>query len=697
MREKGHQVERMGQTYRDADQVIIWLGEGDAYPRTRALFMQDGKNRWPLTLPEVDLGELVSIPWFSRVWAVQEYVLPQKVLFQLGSLPKSAQHVETVITRHGAYLDGEKALYDQWRSICLLFEYRKLVQKRKTNKADPRLTLVRTFLDLTRQRLCRDSRDRIYSILGMFDDIGIVPNYSLPPQQVYRDFVSKHLEAGDFAILHECCIGVANADEQSYVPFFGQSQSRTKYIPFVDPLGATYSAGLHHPSSVTVEDGASISIRGFSIDTVQRKLDFAEDFQIRLDSMGLVVPDLSETAQVPLHGTWGAIYQTTMGHLINDSIERAIWRKDYEEDRLAPHFAKAPYSHNSLFEILIRAIRTDLDADYDFVSVRGQIRTDAHLHRSRRQILAERSLFWTEQGYIGLGSRYLQPGDMIAIFDGDTTPFLLRQINPAGDIGHVYKILTLFTRFALVNVLMLIPERPTGDVVAPEHLYIPSSNVACVETGQCDIKIVFDDALTADGKLTARGVHFTELDEEHHITATEIILYAGVFESPALLERSGIGSSKVLAAADVPVLYELSGVGKNSQDHLNCGLPIETKDKISTRDEATRNPEEPKAALADQTSGRRESDPSRRTQYSLIQKVIKGPDEAIATAFMLHSQHHRDDDFFPEGTPSYEDGNFVTVVAMPVHPFSRRGSHITFSPSRPPEIKFNYLSHPIDT
>lgn len=63
LEEKGHQVARMGQVYRNASSVIVWLGEDERYPRTRALLEQDGKNRWPLTIPEVDLGELVTIPW----------------------------------------------------------------------------------------------------------------------------------------------------------------------------------------------------------------------------------------------------------------------------------------------------------------------------------------------------------------------------------------------------------------------------------------------------------------------------------------------------------------------------------------------------------------------------------------------------------------------------------------------------------
>lgn len=373
-------------------------------------------------------------------------MLPRQVFFQLGPLSIPAQHLETVVQRTGAYIDGDKELYDQWKSITRLFEYRKLVQERKLNEAHPQLTLVRVFLDLTRQRLCKDSRDRIYGILGIFESVDIVPDYTLPPRQVYQDFVSKHLVAGDFSILHECCIGTAKPEEQSYVPFFGQSRSQSVYIPFADPLGATYSAGRHQPSAVNTDKDKYISVRGFFVDTVQQKLDFAEDCDIELEPIKPPShhPGPSpEAAKLPLHGTWGAIYQTILNHLTTDPAERSRWLKDLETNRLSPQFSKAPYLHNSLFDVLVRAIRTDLNADYDWVSSKGQIRTDSHLRRSRRDILRERSLFWTKEGFIGLGTCHLQTGDEVVVFHGDTTPFLLRkEAHDGGVEEHVYRIVS---------------------------------------------------------------------------------------------------------------------------------------------------------------------------------------------------------------------------------------------------------------
>jgi choline dehydrogenase-like flavoprotein len=48
----------------------------------------------------------------------------------------------------------------------------------------------------------------------------------------------------------------------------------------------------------------------------------------------------------------------------------------------------------------------------------------------------------------------------------------------------------------------------------------------------------------------------------------EVILAAGSIGTPHLLQRSGVGPGAVLAAAGVPVVHELPGVGENLQDHL---------------------------------------------------------------------------------------------------------------------------------
>ncbi|KIK68780.1 hypothetical protein GYMLUDRAFT_36268 [Collybiopsis luxurians FD-317 M1] len=49
-----------------------------------------------------------------------------------------------------------------------------------------------------------------------------------------------------------------------------------------------------------------------------------------------------------------------------------------------------------------------------------------------------------------------------------------------------------------------------------------------------------------------------------------VVLSSGAFGSPAILERSGIGSKEALANVNVPQLVDLPGVGENYTDHNLC-------------------------------------------------------------------------------------------------------------------------------
>ncbi|MFL2770653.1 MAG: GMC family oxidoreductase [Rhodospirillaceae bacterium] len=87
-------------------------------------------------------------------------------------------------------------------------------------------------------------------------------------------------------------------------------------------------------------------------------------------------------------------------------------------------------------------------------------------------------------------------------------------------------------------------------------------------------KIIFD------GKK-AVGVEYKKYGKTHTIRATkEIVLSLGAFNSPVLLQQSGIGAQQDLEDIGVQPVQQLSGVGQNLQDHVtvyvqhNCKKPI---------------------------------------------------------------------------------------------------------------------------
>jgi choline dehydrogenase len=61
----------------------------------------------------------------------------------------------------------------------------------------------------------------------------------------------------------------------------------------------------------------------------------------------------------------------------------------------------------------------------------------------------------------------------------------------------------------------------------------------------------------------------------------EVILCGGTFNSAQLLELSGIGNPSVLAAAGVPVLHALPGVGENLSEHVYSPVVYRTKPGVS--------------------------------------------------------------------------------------------------------------------
>ena len=88
-------------------------------------------------------------------------------------------------------------------------------------------------------------------------------------------------------------------------------------------------------------------------------------------------------------------------------------------------------------------------------------------------------------------------------------------------------------------------------------------------------------------RLCFTGNRCTGLDFRHgrgrrvkHVEAKEVILSAGAFNTPQLLQLSGIGNPELLKSLDIPIVSALPGVGENLQDHLEvyiqyaCSQPV---------------------------------------------------------------------------------------------------------------------------
>ena len=66
----------------------------------------------------------------------------------------------------------------------------------------------------------------------------------------------------------------------------------------------------------------------------------------------------------------------------------------------------------------------------------------------------------------------------------------------------------------------------------------------------------------------ATGVDYRVGDRTERVTAGEVVLCGGAFNTPQLLQLSGVGNAEELRAVGVGVVHDLPGVGEHLQDHL---------------------------------------------------------------------------------------------------------------------------------
>jgi choline dehydrogenase len=95
-----------------------------------------------------------------------------------------------------------------------------------------------------------------------------------------------------------------------------------------------------------------------------------------------------------------------------------------------------------------------------------------------------------------------------------------------------------------------------------------------VQTRALATRVVVENGKACGVEYSVRGV-------AHAARArAEVIVAGGAFNSPQLLQLSGIGSGALLRQMDIPVVHELSGVGENLLDHFyvrnvfRCPKPI---------------------------------------------------------------------------------------------------------------------------
>ncbi|KAH7337844.1 alcohol oxidase [Rhizoctonia solani] len=250
-----------------------------------------------------------------------------------------------------------------------------------------------------------------------------------------------------------------------------------------------------------------------------------------------------------------------------------------------------------------------------------------------------------------------------------------------------------------------------------------------VLTGAQATKIEFNNSTTGKpyGKLTATGVAFVHNSTAYVVRAKkEVILSTGTFQTPQLLELSGIGNSKILRQNGILSLVDLPGVGENLQDHLFLSSLYELKPGLTTLDILRNNASYAAAAQAQYAATHDGILTSSISMLSFINLDYLTTSAELSNMITKLNQEIADDGitalqkaqyiiqkdwlkkrvghlevvlnpgYFGPGTPR-ANTSYASLSMVLQHPFSRGSVHINSSdPLASPQINPNYFSKSID-
>ena len=254
-----------------------------------------------------------------------------------------------------------------------------------------------------------------------------------------------------------------------------------------------------------------------------------------------------------------------------------------------------------------------------------------------------------------------------------------------------------------------------------------------VLTGILVKNIILD---SENGIVTAKGVRAIVKDKEYTVKARkEVILAAGAFQTPKLLELSGIGDRKLLENHGIHVFIDNPNVGENLQDHLMTGISYEVIDGVFTGDGLMRQePEITQMATQMYTTAKtgplcaggigsyafmpllnslgsdkeaslervlreyHSPDPNDTTHYDFVRSILESDNKASASMFMFPAQVNLHSNTSARNfTQDLLPGNFLSLGVALLHPLSRGSVHITSaSIYDAPHIDPKYLSHALD-
>jgi len=175
LEERGHQVSLMRDVYTSAARVLTYLGHIDEPLRDLTALpyinhRRSGNSYEPST---ADISEILCLPYFSRIWVIQEVLLNKNATLTVGKHTLHWQDFRNLARHSLSSRDRKPAL---------------IKKKPLRDLRRMRYRTLLSWLKATKNCQCGDVRDRVYGLMGLSsrkDRENLPVDYSISKQQLY--------------------------------------------------------------------------------------------------------------------------------------------------------------------------------------------------------------------------------------------------------------------------------------------------------------------------------------------------------------------------------------------------------------------------------------------------------------------------------------------------------------------------------
>ncbi|KAJ4301345.1 hypothetical protein N0V90_003437 [Kalmusia sp. IMI 367209] len=478
--EKNHQVKSMGLVYENATRVHIWLG-ADECGIAQNLF--NLIQEWTLCLNEykepskvphavvssdlckdsdrgLKLSKLMSMPWFSRVWVVQEVALSESAHLHWGNATMDfADLVELACFCEGnsnviSLIGGDNAGLKLLRILCLcVYRFYGKTGSWGTNKpyyfkgrcerhpADSGLFL--DILSIGKLLSASEPQDHIYSFLGnplALNDKGetiVEPDYCKHEDEVNLQLAAALLKSPESPYVL-CFVQHCSAEEitgskgPSWVPRWRFDKTDQKNASTIGNIGLGYRAGgSAERLQCRIQDNQVLVLQGFIFDQLCWTSELLKTENFALDSKRWN-ESLRAVQRSYVELLWEEIslaYKQCLGPIKN--LNQARYEDDFSYTLVTGYNNPRVVSRKE-HKRVFKAYRQVLEKKRDILPVNSEhIKgkrpdEDAGTFETHTRNCSDRRFGITKSERFALVPRCARPGDIFALVLGMVTPFVLR-------------------------------------------------------------------------------------------------------------------------------------------------------------------------------------------------------------------------------------------------------------------------------